>query len=334
MDSRTFDRLTRLFGAAGTRRDATRAIFGTLVGGALLAQDPDAEAGPRQGQGKGGEGGGGGGRGSNAGRGGRPGNQRRRRRRGKKSNGPDNGQGNGGGTDNGGGNATCSPQGQATTAGQACCVDLVEDPAGVCNPPLPASCEATCFGDNVCCNEVCANGNCCSGATHFFCGAGEDCTSNGCACGGGPPCADGEVCDGGICVCAPDRFACGSELCTDCAPPGGSSTQRLRSDSVSAQSVDATCCEPESPSGGYCSCGGADQCCKDTCFQHVINGVYGAEFCCEGSGYLYCEEDGLGGHKNAVCCPCSGDNCDPATACAACLEESSPGRIGSVRRPR
>jgi hypothetical protein len=206
----------------------------------------------------------------------------------------------------------------------------------------------TCDTGELCCGtQGCKNilddESHCGGCNRPCTGTTDTCDAGVCKCGTGAPCLNGLTCSNGDCICAGGKFACGGEECTDCAPPGSDSTNfsaHQRSDGVTVQALDASCCvdqnDPDGP--GYCSCGGAGKCCKDTCFQRVFtDGTLGGEFCCVPPIGVFCQEDLGGNLKTELCCGCDPnqqEQCTEAIVCPSCLGPDQPGRIGSVRRPR
>lgn len=288
MDHQTFDRLTRLFSAPESRREALRVVLGSLLGGAVLGQSVDALAGRKNRKPRG--------------------DSNKRRRRGaeksrgneskkddkkddrqqgdrQSSGGKDEGnrgdrlahegkkskrrKGKGKGKDNGKDKKDCAKAGQPPKRDRRCCNGLVRDDSGRCAEPLPPPSPQpdTCAGGNCSdpsqsCASTCSG--CCVGEECRPDTGGDVCSPPGspceqCECGlaecGDACCERGEICCANTCVtgvcCVPGD--CASQTCENKTCTNNQCVYTPITNS-SDPSCGTICCN------GACCAGGVEQC--------------------------------------------------------------------------
>lgn len=175
---------------------------------------------------------------------------------------------------------------QACPSGQGCS-------EGVCS-----DCAATC-------TTGCCKGAACTPVSLSACGAAgaacstcdevkaDSCSAKGaCACGGGPPCADGQRCAGGACVC--DAVSCPSGCC----------------DGTSCVVRSITTCGSQGSTCVSCDGAASDNCSSDGACRCGSGGPCGAGQKCV-AGACVCDASTCSG-----CC--DGNVCQPGTDKAAC----------------
>jgi hypothetical protein len=228
VDETAFDRLTRQFGAAKSRRGTLSAVLGLVLGGALVGRGPDALAHDRDRElaaeaiaG---------GRGSLAGVGGRRGARRRRnRQRDHRKRHRDHHKRRHRGQDktksNDENKNSCAKSGQKRKPGKPCCRGLERGRHDRCTKPATAS---TCVDD----------ASCPADESTVSTGPGKCCETGYCSCGG-------ECCDGPDCWIVTTQVSGGDERIVheSCTRPDNGCLQ--------CNNSDGRCCE-DCTKGGDC----------------------------------------------------------------------------------
>jgi hypothetical protein len=291
MDDIAFDRLTRLFSASRSRREAARTVIGTLVASTLLGQNGDASAESGKGSGRA--------HGDN-----QPhrrsrsddnsaGTEARRGRGSKKGKGKRKGHGKGKRND------ACTKADNTPKRGKPCCEGLVRDDTGKCAAEPSEGCRPrTCADLGTACGPVrdgcggmlncgCGSGEvCCDGSCHTgVCCADSDCglsahicTNNECFCGAGPRCTDDKptCCPSGVCMnTVIDSTNCGTcgHSCDSSQKCCDSTCTDTDIDEQHCGKCGVQCVIGEQCIGGQCTCGTLLQPCNAD--QSCVGGVCG-----------------------------------------------------------
>lgn len=211
------------------------------------------------------------------------------------------------------GQGYCCPQ-NATPCDTLCC----ESGLKCCGAGYCCRADLTCCGGTCCPADTtcCGNGACCS--------AGKDCVENSCVpkCPNGAShcgsscCADGQVCDGDQCVAACEvpaqkqsvRSVASSPCCPQGTQPCGDaccSAGQLCCGSVCCAKSDGFCC------GDVC-CAEGSVCDRGACLVDCPNGQQKCGQVCCPSGTV-CDQAGVNG--GAVCKPCAAGETDCGGKC-------------------
>ncbi len=266
MDDQLFDRVARLIGSAGSRRDALRALLGAGLLG-MAAAGADAS------------------KGKNHRKGARKQEQpKQEKRRPKKK--------------------PCRKE-RPNRCGRACTnIKNDEKNCGACGNRCPdgESCvngNCSCGAGRIECDGACVTGNCCEGGSVASCTGDEQCCpGRGCkglhsdpencgACGAG--CFAGETCDGGLCLCGEGKIVCGG------ACVAGSCCLGSVGDSCGD---DETCCSPDgckNLSNDAENCGTCGVACDSRTSDGCNNGV------CQCKDEPACPENSLCTSGECIC---------------------------------